>query len=298
MKKLAVLLVVVLAASASAESILETFDGTLANWTTTGTSVVVSQVDGVVTGTKYLDVSMSYYSTNKMSRFVRDLTSSYTDASSLWLQFDVIYDATTSTNSWTQTGYMAAMKGSDAKNETNMIGDRLFFAFSTSGDVAGSTRGNRNDIYIYGSTGGSNASSALTPGAAPNLFTFLDDTVTGYRHKFYFDTVANMAYLDTYAINANGSTGALLYENTTAYAAALTDAHTHLSVTQTFAFDEFGLANRTNSTKQIPSQGMIMDNFYISTDNALATDPVPSWLPEPATIALLGLGALVLRRRK
>lgn len=299
MKKLAVVVcILVMAASVNAVTVFENFDGSLASWTTVGTQISVSQVAGVVAGTKYLDVSMKYFGTAAKSRFTRglgvgDISAGAASSTNVWLQFDVIFDTAVSTDSWTKTGTYGVMNAGDSKNEMNLFGDQLFFAFSTSSDPAASTRGNRNDLFVYGSDGTSQGIQQGVVGAAPDAYYYLDDKTTGYRVKTTLDGTSKVARQKVYAINANGSTGALVFETSTTWGL---DAP--LTVTKNFIFDEFGLANRTNSTKQVPQQGMIMDNYYASTDGALATEVAPSWIPEPATVALLGLGALVLRRRK
>lgn len=279
------MVVVVLAANVKAETILETFDGALTGWTTSGTQLSATQTAGVQG--KYMDITWSTFGTAQQSRFSKALSGSYNQDNSIWLEMDIIHETCLGTQ---EEGYFAAMKSGDTSNEKNMVGDRLFYDFTASPETTANDRGNRHDAYFYAADGSEIKMGSTTPGTYPHL----EDTATGYRVKFFYDGSAKTIQMAIYAINSDGSTGTKQYDSAVSSGGA-----TSISTGgKLFAFDSFGLANRTNNTKQIPSQSMQIDNLFISTDGANASPTAPSWIPEPTTVALLGLGALIFRKRK
>jgi hypothetical protein len=283
-------IMVVLAGTARAETIFETFgsDPLTNGWSKTEAGgTAFNYVSG-----GYMNVTMDYKDTTYQSRFTKS-TASYTKTQEFWMEMDIKHGTN---SSWTQNGYYAVMKSGDTSNEKNLIGDRLFFAYSASANPVGSDRGNRHDVYAYAS----DATSGVMNKTNPIPYPHLDSGNECYRSKlhYFYDSVAGVgkAEMSIYAINLDGSTGAFQYSSSVLDNGVTIG--TVVAAGKTLDFDVFGLANRTDNPLYRPAQNMLIDNLYFSTECANLAPVAPAFIPEPATLALLGLGALVLRRKK
>jgi hypothetical protein len=117
------------------------------------------------------------------------------------------------------------------------------------------------------------------------------------KMHYWYDAVTDEGngWLDVYAISADGSTGEHLYGTDPARA----NPGIIIAAGTSFASNQFGLGNRSNGG---PGDSIFnisrYDNLYYSTEGPNANPLLPDFIPEPGTIALLGLGTLLLRKRR
>jgi hypothetical protein len=173
-----------------------------------------------------------------------------------------------------------------ANNETNSIQDRHNYQW-----YGTKARGDRHDLMGYDNAGIQD--SVIVYHHTDPWIMMMHRRKTALRMKAHYSYDAGLdqgnASLDIYQINADGSTGILVKSISGVV----------MDVGLTFTSDLFGLGNRSNGSKSTSIYNLNRyDNFYYSTVQASTHCELPDFIPEPGTIALLGLGTLLLRKRR
>jgi len=276
MKKLVLLSLVALifTVSAQAETIFQQFssDPTAGSWTTTGTNSTWTY-----NGAGYL--TARFKSDTAAQRYYTTLASSVTSGTEFWMSMDVKLNAYTTTS---HTNVCGVYNSSSSNNKSNTLGDSFAYI---------NTSTNRYTVYgnYYDSAGTRTSTTAYNTNAT--WVGYASDMIV--RIKTHNMPTLNKAQIDIYQLGTDGSETLIM---STSYSPS---SNLNVASSPGATFNQFGLGDLTSSTSAATVyQEFLVDNMYFSTDHADTNTDLPSFIPEPATLALLGLGALVLRRKK
>jgi len=140
-----------------------------------------------------------------------------------------------------------------------------------------------------------NASGGLVGTSTNTTMASLADSVSR-RYQAHFYMSGGKMYADVKVGTFNDATGALTANVFTQNGILLFDSNVSWN---TVGLNALGLKNLYMSTSSGKFGKFNFDNLYFSTDGEQSMS-VPSWVvPEPATMAILGIGSLiVIGRRK
>jgi len=299
MRKLSLLicvLVILVAGSAKAVTIFETFDSdpTAGSWTSnTGTdgSSYTYQATSYVAGSSsgYLDANVDAKS---FTRYGTDISSEgLTMDDEWWMSFDVHCNE----DYYSSRAIFGLMEL--ATTNAAEVGAKLHYSRNTTWD--------RLSMYLNHADGAgwTNQKSIDAEDPAGNYdlpiqgysYTHLDELFM--RVKFYSDGDVDSdgfaeVKMEIYDLRGDPDTDLMMSS------AWNNDDSPPLLVASTFALNYFGFGNYDGKSTADYTQLFNLDNFYFSTDAAMAVNPTADFVPEPATLCLLGLGGLIIRRKR
>jgi hypothetical protein len=267
------------------EMIFETFDAdpVLGDWSAQGTSTTWTYMPdsrraGGNSGFLYGHV---YRDNDDPAQYAVPITP-IDKTTEFWIEMDIIHYEC----GLYQNVNIGVHNLSAANHETDMIAGRHNYARYTS------FRGNRMDLFGYSSDGtehyelSSFVHDPLIPGC---------DYGQPQRAKIHYwyesATDEGFAMLEVYSINGDGTLGDFLYGS----AGALSDL---IEPDDAFYGDAFGLFNRTSGSHSNSYHNINeYDNLYYSTEGWNQNPVAPDFVPEPASMMLLGGGLLLMRKR-
>ncbi len=284
MKKLIILfLVLVSVAVAQAVTIFETFDSdpTSGSWTSSVNGSAFTYLDDLTTdpegaayeGGGYLNAFMQR--NPESDRYTISLGQTFDQSQEFWMEFD----GSTRAHYQYQRGLFGVFNSTSANN-ADVIADNFWRQQTSS---ASSNFGHR----VY----------AMDSSASATYYTsdyvFLKNEPIRAKVHYYVDGSGNgVADLQLWQLNETGAADDVLLTSSSG---------TVLSAGQTLSYDLFGLGNSYGTLSTTYTQRSWIDNVYFSTDGANTTYVDPAFavvVPEPASLILLGLGSLVISRRR
>jgi hypothetical protein len=282
MKKLLIIFcVLALVGSVNAVTIFETFDSdpTSGSWTSSVNGSAFTYLDDLTTdpegaayeGGGYLS---SFMQRNPESdRYTISLGQTFDQDQEFWMEFD----SSTKAHYQYQRGLFGVFNSTSANN-ADVIADNFWRQQTSS---SSSNFGHRV--------------TAMDSIASATYYTsdyiFVKNEPIRAKVHYYLDGSGNgVADLQLWRLNETGAADDELLTSSSGIV---------LSAGQTLSYDLFGLGNIVGGVSSYTQRSWI-DNVYFSTDgtNSTYVDPAFAVVPEPASLILLGLGSLVISRRR
>lgn len=282
MKKLLIIFcVLVFVASVNAVTVFETFDSdpTSGSWTSSVNGSAFTYLDDLTTdpegaayeGGGYLNAFMQR--NPESDRYTISLGQTFDQDQEFWMEFD----SSTKAHYQYQRGLFGVFNSTSANN-ADVIADN-FWRQQTSSS---------NSNFAHRVTAIDSSASATY---YTSDYVFVKQEPIRAKVHYYVDGSGNgVADLQLWQLNETGEADDVLLTSSSDIV---------LSAGQTLSYDLFGLGNIVGSVSSYTQRSWI-DNVYFSTDgtNTTYVDPAFAVVPEPASLILLGLGSLVISRRR
>lgn len=278
-------LAAVLVAQSSGVTIFETFDEnviTNGSWTYTQTIGAdgkdagnVSYVGGTTSGYVTYNVARDDDATTRLSKSITAITT--LGNLTAYLEYDFQVLANNSGSAYSLVGLFNGNNG-DSAYQTMSVRPRS--SVSTYGAVLNST------VIVPGVASTENDGTYGPEWVAGTNYR-VKIKFTGHKDGPYPYTTGTMRlYMDADIYTLVGNTETLISDGA---------EFRIFKQASSFNLNSIGFGN--NNGLRDGSANFAIDNFYFSTDSANVNTVAPSFIPEPTTIAILSLGALLIRRK-
>ncbi len=216
-------------------------------------------------------------------RLYYDLGTSFSNIPEYWLEYDIRFDYTVATNGGYVNNTVIGLFSGDKFNSDASLTN---YGMNLQID-----QGKFDSSYDTGGTV-NNPTAIAGPTSTTGAWNIAGTVNYRVKSQVYYSGTDVMVKNDIYTLGGvDGNTETLLSD----FAAFKVGDTT---VTFGTALDSVGFGNRGGTTQSSNFHLFEIDNFYFSTEGSNLNTVAPFAVPEPITIAMLGLGSFFIRKRK